>query len=152
MAYISLEKSIRTCKVDTSWANKLESDRFLNPNLMMCPSWNGVDTTGRVVCPDSYYTKRAGCNSALDRVLTENAQRPQYIEYVNLNAAGIRGGQQCEKFGINPDTECHKKVIDNVYQQAGQFGYVTGYSQNIMPNCMSCQTYPENRAYGRTSN
>ena len=46
---ISLEAAIRTCKVDTGWANKVESDRFLNPNNMMCPIWTGVDSAGRSV-------------------------------------------------------------------------------------------------------
>jgi hypothetical protein len=58
---------------------------------MVCPIWNGVDLTGRRVCPDSFYTKRAGCNSAEDRVVVENAQRPQYMEYINLSANGIDG-------------------------------------------------------------
>ena len=83
MSSISLEGSIRTCKVDTGYANKVESDRFLNPENMVCPIWNGVDLTGRRVCPDSFYTKSAGCNSAEDRVVVENNLRPQYAEYVN---------------------------------------------------------------------
>ena len=28
---MSLEAAIRTCKVDPAYANKVESDRFLNP-------------------------------------------------------------------------------------------------------------------------
>lgn len=149
MANISLEGSIRTCKVDTSWANKLESDRFLNPNLMVCPPWNGHDTTGRPVCWDSFYTKTPGCNSASDRVVVENSLRPQYIEYVNLDAAGIRGGQQCNNQNqINPDTVCHQNTLNAVHNQTGQFGLQTGFSQNIFPNCMSCQKYPSQRAYG----
>ena len=86
---ISLESAIRTCKVQTSNANKIESDRFLNPQNMVCPVWNGLDTQGREVCVDSYFTKRAGCNSAQDRVVVENNLRPQYMEYVNLSAGGI---------------------------------------------------------------
>ena len=75
---ISLEAAIRTCKVETGWANRVESDRFLNPNNMVCPIWNGMDLTGRNVCPDSFYTKSAGCNSASDRVVVENnVSRPQ---------------------------------------------------------------------------
>ena len=69
MSAISLEAAIRTCKVDTAYANKVESDRFLNPQNMVCPVWNGVDTAGRRVCPDSFWTKRAVCNSAEDRVV-----------------------------------------------------------------------------------
>jgi len=145
---ISLEGSIRTCKVDTAWANKLESDRFLNSNLMLCPPWNGVDTAGRPASVDSFNTKTAGCNSAQDRVVVENGLRPQYIEYVNLDAAGIRGGQQCANNQINPDTVCHKKVLDATHQITGQYGLQTDFSQNIAPNCMSCQNYPDQRAYG----
>jgi hypothetical protein len=91
MSTISLEAAIRTCKVDTAYANKVESDRFLNPENMVCPIWNGMDSAGRRVSPDSYYTKRAGCNSAEDRVVVENNQRPQYMEYINLSANGIDG-------------------------------------------------------------
>ena len=88
MSNLSLEASIKTCKVDTAWANRAESDRFLNPALMTCPIFNGYDSAGRPVCPDSFYTKSAGCNSAEDRVLVENGLRPQYAEYINLSANG----------------------------------------------------------------
>ena len=91
MSTISLEAAIRTCKVDTAYANKVESDRFLNPENMVCPIWNGMDSAGRRVSPDSYFTKNAGCNSAEDRVVVENNQRPQYMEYINLSANGIDG-------------------------------------------------------------
>lgn len=88
-----IEAAIRTCKVNTGWANRVESDRFLNPNLMMCPVWNGMDTAGRSACPDSFYTKRGGCNSAIDRLVVENdVSRPQYLEYITLSPEGIKGG------------------------------------------------------------
>jgi hypothetical protein len=143
---ISLEGSIRTCKVDTGWANRLESDRFLNSNTMICPTWNGVDTSGRPANADSYYTKSAGCNSAADRVIVENGLRPQYIEYINLDAAGIRGGQQCPQYGVNPDTVCHSTEMGKVPGLTGQYGLVTGFSQNIYPGCLSCSTQPDQRA------
>ena len=86
----SLESSIRTCKVDTAWDVRAQSDRFLNPMAMSCPTWGGTDLTGRKVCPDSFMTKSAGCNSAEDRVVVENnVSRPQYMEYITLNASGI---------------------------------------------------------------
>ena len=87
---ISLLGSINVCKVNTGWADKIQSDRFENPNNMTCPLWNGQDSFGRFVHPDSFYTKNGGCNSADDRVAVENALRPQYIEYVALDAAGFR--------------------------------------------------------------
>lgn len=89
MSAFSLTGSVRTCTVDQGWANKVQSDRFQNPNSLVCPVWNGMDTYGRYVNPDSFYTKSAGCYSADDRVLVENNQRPKYFEYVALDASGI---------------------------------------------------------------
>jgi hypothetical protein len=90
---ISLEKAIRTCKVNTQEANRIESDRYLNPHNMVCPMWQGVDLTGRTVCKDSFYTKSPGCNSAEDRVVVENnVSRPQYYEYITLNSQGLQQG------------------------------------------------------------
>ena len=87
---ISLLGSINTCKVNTGYASKIQSDRFENPDAMTCPLWNGQDSFGRFVHPDSFVTKNAGCNSADDRVSVENYLRPQYMEYVALDAAGFR--------------------------------------------------------------
>jgi hypothetical protein len=128
---ISLESAIRTCKVNTAYANKIESDRFLNPNNMVCPIWNGVDAAGRPVCPDSYYTKRAGCNSAQDRVSVENnVSRPQYMEYITLSANGIKG----HMYG-NRDSVVRTKDLDNVNNITGRFGQQSAYGGEIYPNC-----------------
>ena len=91
MTSLSLNASIRTCKVETGQANRVESDRFLNPNNMVCPMWSGRNLKGQSVCADSFNTKRAGCNSALDRVSVESNLRPDYAAYVNLNMAGLQG-------------------------------------------------------------
>jgi hypothetical protein len=144
MANISLEGSIRTCKVDTAWANRLESDRFLNPNLMVCPAWNGIDTAGRPASEFSFYSKTAGCNSAADRVNLENDLRPQYMEYVTLDAAGIRGG--CSESRPKTDAKCGQSVMGNAHNITGQFGTMSGFSQ-VYPSCQSCQLYPDQRAY-----
>lgn len=139
MAYVSLEGSLRTCKVDVAWANRMESDRFFNPNAAVCPTWNGVDTTGRPACMDSFATKRAGCHSATDRVSVENDLRPKYMQYVTLNAAGIRGDRECAECG---DVKCNAEQRKAAHAQTGQFGMVTGMNQ-IYPNCMSCKKqYP----------
>jgi hypothetical protein len=87
---ISLLGSINVCKVNTGWADKIQSDRFENPSNLLCPLWNGQDNFGRFVHPDSFVTKNAGCNSADDRVRVENFLRPQYMEYVALDAAGFQ--------------------------------------------------------------
>ena len=88
---ISLEKSVRTCNVNTGEANRIQSDRFFNPSNMVCVPWNGLNNKGQEVSPDSFWTKTAGCDSAEDRVLVENAQRPKYFNYVTLGAQGVNG-------------------------------------------------------------
>lgn len=87
MSIPSLDASIRTSKVDTAWAARIQSDRIQNPKNMVCHVWNGMDTSGRYVSPDSFHTKTAGCSSAEDRVLVENGQRPHYSQYMSLNAS-----------------------------------------------------------------
>lgn len=126
MASISLEASLRTCKVDTGWANKVESDRFLNPNQMVCPMWLGRDSAGRQVCPDSFVSKTAGCNNPEERVVVENnVSRPQYMEYITLNANGIRGNIY----------NVREQSLDNTRNLTGQFGLQTGFGQNVVQKC-----------------
>ena len=141
MATISLEGSIRTCKVDTAYGNRVQSDRFLNPNLMVCPIWSGSDNTGRAVSPDSFYTKSAGCNSAEDRVVVENSvTRPQYMEYINLNAAGIDASIYGNTMPWNAVGETTKQ-LQNVNNITGNFGLQFG--ADVYPKC---GTYPYNDA------
>lgn len=105
MSTISLEKAIRTCKVSQDWANRYQSDRFLgqNPEIMTCPVWTadgdtGYDNYGRQVSKFSYNNRTAGCNDPEDQMNNENDLRPQYMEFVTLDAQGISGdmyrGQQ----------------------------------------------------------
>lgn len=134
---ISLEAAIRTCKVDTGWANKVESDRFLNPNNMMCPIWTGVDSAGRSVCPDSFYTKSAGCNSASDRVVVENnVSRPQYMEYITLSANGINGNIYGNTMGYQ-NSKLRTDSLAQTRNITGQFGNVTGngLAGGVSPSC-----------------
>jgi len=137
MANISLEKNIRTCKVDPGWASRMQSDRFLNPTQMVCPLWNGVDSTGREVSPDSYYTKNAGCNSAEDRIMVENAvSRPQYMEYINLSANGISGSIYGDTMPWQDvgQTEDQLRALNNVTGNFGlQFGAMVNPGCNIYP-------------------
>lgn len=177
MSNISLEAAVRTCKVNTGWANRIQSDRFENSNLMMCPVWGGRDLTGRAVCADSFYTKREGCNSPLDRIGVENSLRPQYMEYVTLNSDGIQGDMYQntgvgvenykEKFSNNfmekykeqyvkgqektmPEVGSTTGIdgIQNVHNITGQFGINTGFRQNIDP---SCARYPYEYAMSQMS-
>ena len=138
---VSLEAALRTCKVDTAWANRVESDRFLNPNNMVCPIWNGVDTSGREVCPDSFWTKRAGCNSATDRVVVENnVSRPQYMEYITLSAGGINGNIYGNTMPYQ-NSELRSRELKDVNKITGNFGLEFG--ANVYPSCGCCTPYDE---------
>lgn len=142
---VSLEAAIRTCKVDTAYANKVESDRFLNPDNMVCPIWNGMDTAGRQVCPDSFWTKRAGCNSAEDRVVVENNQRPQYMEYITLSAQGINGSIYGNTMPYQ-ESKARTGDLNNINKITGQFG--TQFGAEVYP---SCGYYPYNQAMSQVA-
>jgi hypothetical protein len=130
MTSISLQGSIRTCKVDPGWASRVESDRFLNPELALCPVWTGVDNLGRAVPPFSFYTKNQGCNSASDLVTIENDQRPRYVEYVTLDARGYLN----EKYNTDPDKEdVRNAVIQDLRKITGNPGF--GFGASIYPGC-----------------
>lgn len=131
-AGISLESSIRTCKVVTGWADKVQSSRFQDPNSQICLMWNGQNSKGQKVSPDSFYTKSAGCNSALDRVAVENSVvRPQYMEYITLNAGGINlGYPNLPRSQVNRSSN----ELKNELNYTGQFGYGSGFSQTS-PGC-----------------
>lgn len=118
---ISLQKSVRTCDVNTGEAIRIHSDRFQNPVKMVCIPWNGMNNKGQSVCPDSYYTKTPGCNSAEDRVLVENQQRPKYVNYVTLGAEGISGtiyGSQT----AHANSLARDKFNNSRNQLSGNFG------------------------------
>ena len=119
---ISLESALRTCKVDAGWANRLESNRIIGPaSEKTCPLWTGFDLTGRPVCPDSFNTKSAGCNSALDRLLVENeVSRPQYIPYINLSMEGVTGEWLYdERFN---GAQQSQQFMRNLHNIGGTFG------------------------------
>jgi len=136
---ISLLGSINVCKVNTGYANKIQSDRFENPENLLCPLWNGQDSFGRFVSPDSAVTKNAGCNSAEDRVSVENFLRPSYMEYVALDAAGFQAplygnGKQVVEGFSNPPSNMNnmftadalatrKNAYQDQYRNVGSAGY-----------------------------
>ena len=117
---ISLNKSIRTTKVDDGWAPRINSDRFLNPIATACPVWNGFDLTGRIVPEDSFMTKEGGCNSALDRVSVEISHRPKYAGYVTLNMRGLSGGSDI--FGIDQYSMMLREEDINTIASGPNFG------------------------------
>lgn len=156
---ISLEGSIRTCKIDAGYADRVYSDRFLNPNNMVCSVWNGYDSVGRPVCPDTFMTKSIGCNSAQDRIFVENYQRPRYMEYVNLSAAGIDGDIYGDDTNGMTQWDEMKAISDlrKIDSMTGNFGMQFGSS--VYPNCginqyarAMAQTEEAQRKYSALSN
>lgn len=129
MSSLSLEASLRTCKVDQGWASRVNSDRFLNPNNALCIPWDGMNLKGQMVCADSFYTKRRGCNSANDRVEVENHLRPQYMQYVTLDASGIQG-----------------QMYENINNLTGNFGKQWGSSVYATGACSTKGDYRESYA------
>lgn len=99
---IGLTSSILGTKFVVGDEARLQSNRIQNPDAMMCPVWGGTDLAGRPVCDDSFYTKRGGCSSALDRIKVENFQRPSYANFVTISAAGISGDEA--NYGTNLST------------------------------------------------
>ena len=136
---ISLQKTIRSCSVNTGESERIQSDRFFNPNLMSCPLWNGLNNKGQEVCSDSFYTKSAGCNSAEDRVVVENVLRPKYMNYVTLGAQGIAG----HIYGNNVEAEVNSLGRDKFDQSrnkhTGNFGLQFG--ANVEYNGCSVNAY-----------
>jgi hypothetical protein len=125
----SILGAVKTCTLDTAWADKIQSDRFFNPNLMVCPTWQGVDNLGREVCPDSFYTKDAGCNSALDRVAIENeVSRPYYFEYIAQSAAGLRN----DIYSANPES------LNNGYPGNFATAEVNASTANLFATANGC--------------
>jgi len=158
MSQLSLNGSLRTCKVDQGWAPRIQSDRFENADLLVCPVWTGFDNANRPVCVDSYYTKSPGCNSPLDRINVENFLRPQYMEYINLDAEGFKNdgdiiqegykspsSMSCPNYGSNMN--CYNSAIRNI--NMSQIPSITGNFDlspsggQVYPRCTS---YPMNRA------
>jgi len=156
MSQLSLNGSLRTCKVDQGWASRIQSDRFENPDLLVCPVWSGYDLTNRAVCVDSFYTKSPGCNSPLDRVDVENYLRPQYMEYINLDAEGFRQNSDIKTNGSregyscsdpNKNMDCYNAAartigLNQIPKITGNFNQSPSGAQ-IEPRCGS---YPYNRA------
>lgn len=95
---ISFVKNVYAgCHVNKNKTERDFSDRFLNPNNMVCPPRAGVDTLGRPAGEYSIRTTSAGCNSALERVAVEDYQRPSAFSSVSLNNIGMMGGYTCSE-------------------------------------------------------
>lgn len=159
MSTFSLEKAIRTCKVSQDWANRYQSDRTLGQNqeIMTCPVWTadgetGYDNYGRQVGKFTYNNRTAGCNDPEDQIRTENDLRPQYMEYVTLDADGISGdrnrGEQISYKNSKSRDALFKNSYGTPQDTRTNMSKITGFGgQNlgskVEQNC--------SRAYDQTS-
>lgn len=91
-----IDKNLHTYgRVNTDWATRYYSDRFLNSNEMVCPTRLTFDSNGRAADHYSLVTTSAGCTSANERILVEDDQRPKLFSMPGLNSLGIEGGHFC---------------------------------------------------------
>jgi len=140
---ISIEGSIRTCKVNTGNADKIQTDRMFNPENMVCIPWNGFNNKGQEVCPDSWYTKTPGCNSAGDRVTVETDLRPDYAAYINLNMQGLQGDIY---EGSNPFVKERASDAEKWDESRNDISGGFGSTQWNSTNIPSCGIYSYERA------
>jgi hypothetical protein len=84
----SIYNNIRTPKVTAGNANMFQSMRTFDEDAQICPVRPNVSDTGTFgVARDTINTLAPGCNSSLDRVITENAvSRPKYFTYLSASA------------------------------------------------------------------
>ena len=143
---ISLEKSVRTCSVNTGEATRIQSDRFLNSANMVCVPWNGLNNKGQEVATDSQWTKTPGCDSAEDRVMVENEQRPKYFNYVTLGAQGVNGDLYGRSaVDANFGNAVGREVFNqNRNQLTGNFG--SQFGANVAYNGCSVGAYERGQA------
>jgi len=133
-----LTGATRNCKVNTGWASRIESDRFLNSQEMMCPAWSGYDTAGRAVCANSFVHTRAGCSPASYRITVENALRPQYAEFINLDAGGFQSPALYSDSLPYQQEGLRQQNLNNVNNLTGNFGTQFGSKLNTYTAC--CKT------------
>jgi hypothetical protein len=97
---------------------------------------------------DSYYTKSPGCNSQLDRVDVENYLRPNYMEYINLDAMGFRQNDDTmsctnEKTNMSCSSAgLRTKNMENLNKITGNYGM----SPNGSDMTFRCPNYSAEKA------
>lgn len=101
MSNISLLGPLKTCKVNTDWSPRIQSDRFENTNSLLCPTWTRKDLVGRNVHTDTFRTEIEGCNIPTDRIDVENDLRPKYAETSTLDTLGFTDEFQYTNGGVN---------------------------------------------------
>jgi hypothetical protein len=139
MANISLLGSIQTCKVDTGWANKIQSARFQDPALMICPPPTGYNHKGQKVCKFSFNDNIEGCKDPSERVVIENDLRPKYMEYITLNAQGFDSNTMYANNMDWVNSVARTNALNKIDTNNPHFG--VQFSANVYPRCS--EQYPQ---------
>lgn len=152
---LSLNATIRTCKVDSGNASKIQSDRFQNPGNLTCPMFNGYDQAGRPAISNTINTKYAGCNNPSERILPENNLRPQYAEMITLNTGGV-SGQAADATCLNGGrSSCSLPRQDKAYAAMnlkGAYNIIGSAGQQISSAILPGSAHPYIRAMDQNPN
>lgn len=129
---VAIDKSVMLAKVNVGSAPTMAGDRIFNSSQVLCMPWNGTDTIGRRVCPDSTVTLSAGCNSANDRILVENSIfRPTYSDALPLNLRAMLGEGPASTSYPAYNAMVEQKAVNNVNKFTAPNTGV-GYSKAIL--------------------
>lgn len=85
-------RALKIPRVDASWGERALAMRSQSSCSSVCPIWDGNDSYGRPVCPDTFpLLVGGGCSTAGARIDIENAvERPNYALYTQpLCARGV---------------------------------------------------------------
>lgn len=79
----SLLNTIEGQKVEAGEANAYHSLRWTSLDHQVCPKRDMYDIAGRgPLCADSLFAGTNGCVPAVQRINSENDNRPKYFEYI----------------------------------------------------------------------
>lgn len=118
---LSLEGSLRTCKVRSGMAPQFLSDRIIGgPEQRVCPMPRPFDAYGRESNFMTLQNKSAGCNDPLEIVSKEiDVVRPQYYQFINLNPNGLFGDFDNVQ---RKETMYKNSALQGLSETTGQFG------------------------------
>jgi len=129
---LSLEGSLKTCKVSAGMAPQVFSDRIIGGlDSRVCPMPRPYDDYGREANIMSLTNKSAGCNDPLELVAREiEVVRPRYFQFINLNPEGVFGDFD----NLQRKETIHKnQIFQNLH--SGQFGQQMSSSINTNGKC-----------------
>jgi|688.fasta_scaffold426511_2 hypothetical protein len=169
MGDISIYNTIRSFKVTTGNAPILQSENTFG-DRNNCPVRYNVSDNGVIDVPrNSINVYSAGCSSPLNRMLVENALRPEYSYYLNTDAIQqVEGDFEYQKVKSStiPTTNYVDTMLGNQYvrniadnlQNTYNPSLLKGMSgtnadalsdemQQLKNNMIMRQTYVQNNSY-----